>query len=169
MCTLGSRALPTKRTALGRALRAWKADLVRDLGGDPSTQQAAIIDLAVRTKLLLDSIDAWLLVQPSLVNARKRALLPVVRERQSLADALARYLGQLGLERKARDVPDLMAYIASKGAPDSDARPESDTRTVSDAPATDSDTRIIPKTSTTTTVSDTRTVSDVAGDEGGAR
>ena len=65
---------------------------MRDLGGDVSTQQAAVIDLAVRTRLLLDSIDTWLLRQQSLVNARKRALLPVRGwERQALVDALTRY------------------------------------------------------------------------------
>ena len=36
-------------------------------------------------------------MQPSVVNAQKEALLPVVRQRQSLADALARYLTQLSL------------------------------------------------------------------------
>jgi hypothetical protein len=51
----------------------------------------------------LDSIDAWLLVQPSLVNARKKSLLPVVKERQALADGLARYLAQLGLHRTQRE------------------------------------------------------------------
>jgi hypothetical protein len=81
-----------------------------------STQQAAVINLAVKTRLLLDSIDAWLLVQPSLVNARKRALLPVVKERQSLADALARYMGQLGLERRAKPVADLATYLAARTA-----------------------------------------------------
>ena len=85
---IGGRLLDG-RTTLAKQLAAWKADLVRDLGGDVSTQQAAVIDLAVRTRLLLDSIDTWLLTQPSLVNARKRALVPVVRERQALADALA--------------------------------------------------------------------------------
>jgi len=110
---LGPRVVD-RRTTLGKALAAWKADLVRDLGGDVSTQQAAVIDLAVRTKLLLDSIDAWLLVQPSLVNARKRALLPVVRERQQLADALARYMSTLGLERRAHDVPSLQQYLAER-------------------------------------------------------
>jgi len=30
---LGSRALPTKRTALGRALAEWRSSLVADLGG----------------------------------------------------------------------------------------------------------------------------------------
>ena len=67
-----------------------------------STQQAALVDLAVKSKLLLDSIDTWLLTQPSLVNARKKALLPVVRERQTLADGLARYLAQLGLHRRVK-------------------------------------------------------------------
>jgi hypothetical protein len=95
-------------------LAEWRGELVQDLGGDVSTQQAAVIDLAIRTKLMLDSIDAWLLAQPRLVNARKRTLLPVVRERQSLADALARYLGQLGLERRSRPVPNLTAYLASR-------------------------------------------------------
>jgi hypothetical protein len=110
---LGPRVVD-RRTHVGKQLAAWKADLVRDLGGDVSTQQAAVIDLAVRTKLLLDSIDAWLLVQPSLVNARKKALLPVVRERQQLADSLARYMGTLGLERKAREVPSLSQYLAER-------------------------------------------------------
>src|SRR6266436_5489796 len=31
--TLGSRALPTKRTALGRTLHEWRSSLVPDLGG----------------------------------------------------------------------------------------------------------------------------------------
>jgi len=101
--TLGARAIDGRST-VARQLAAWRGDLIRDVGGDPSTQQLAVIELATRTKLLLDSVDGWLLVQPSLVNARKKALLPVVRERQQLADALARYMTQLGLERRARGV-----------------------------------------------------------------
>lgn len=83
---LGGRTIDM-RTTLGKALAQWRADLVADLGGRDaiSTQQAAVIDLAVKTKLLLDSIDAWLLTQPvSLVDRRRRALIPVVRERQQL-------------------------------------------------------------------------------------
>ncbi len=60
--------------------------------------------------------------QPSLVDRRKRSLLPVVRERQSLANALVSYLTTLGLERKARDVTDLATYLATKG---NTAAPES--------------------------------------------
>jgi len=65
----------------------------------------------VRTRLFLEHVDAYLLALPSLVNHRKRALLPIVRERIQLADALSRYLGQLGLERKTKDVTPSLAEI----------------------------------------------------------
>ncbi len=114
---LGGRVID-KRTTLGKALAKWRTDLIQDLGGRDaiSTQQEALVDLAVKSKLILDSIDAWLLTQPSLVNARKRSLLPAVRERQQLADGLARYLTQLGLERKAKTVPPLDEYLAARYA-----------------------------------------------------
>jgi len=51
---LGYRVLD-KRTVAGRALVEWRDDLIRDLGGDVSTQQDAIISLAIKTKLLLGS------------------------------------------------------------------------------------------------------------------
>jgi len=70
-----------------------------------------VIDLAVRTKLLLESVDSWLLTQPSLVTQEEGALARWVRERQQLADALARYMGQLGLERRVRE-PDIAAVLA---------------------------------------------------------
>jgi hypothetical protein len=113
--TLGSRTID-RRTRVGRALAAWCADLARDLGGADalSTAQRALIEQAATTRLILDSIDGWLATQPSLIDRRKRALLPVVRERQSLADALVRYLTALGLERKARDVTDLASYLAAR-------------------------------------------------------
>jgi hypothetical protein len=98
---LGSRSIPGN-TRLGYALKKWRSELVEDLGGQDniSTQQSALVDLAVKSKLLLDSIDAWLLSQPGLINKRKKALFPVVLQRQQLADGLARYLAQLGLERR---------------------------------------------------------------------
>jgi hypothetical protein len=114
---LGGRVID-KRTTLGKSLMKWRADLVADLGGADaiSTQQSALVDLAVKSKLLLDSIDAWLLTQKSLVNIRKRSLIPVVMQRQTLADGLARYLGQLGLQRqiKATSVNELLTQSASE-------------------------------------------------------
>ena len=54
------------RSAPARALLAWRKELVGDLGGEEaiSAQERAVVGLAVQTKLLLDSIDAWLLAQP---------------------------------------------------------------------------------------------------------
>lgn len=99
---LGNRLID-RRTATGKALARWRADLIADLGGDVSTQEETLIDLAVKSKLMLDSIDVWLLTQPSLINQRKRSLIPVVKERQALADGLAKYLAQLGLKRIAHE------------------------------------------------------------------
>lgn len=115
---LGGRAID-RRTALGRALEDWRHSIIQDLGGvdQTSTQQRQIIDLAVKTKLILDSIDAYLVRQPSLVNHRKRMVLPVVLQRQQLADALARYMTQLGLERKAKILPSLSDYLNGKLKP----------------------------------------------------
>jgi hypothetical protein len=110
--TVGNRLID-KRTVTGRALARWRKDLIRDLGGDVSTQQTAVVDLAVKSKLLLDSIDVWLLTQRTLVNKRKKSLLPVVRERQQLADGLAKYLAMLGLERRSKEVS-LQDYVQRK-------------------------------------------------------
>lgn len=122
---LGSRAID-RRTKTGRALAAWRTEITADLGGPEalSAQQRAVLDEVVKLKLLLDSIDAWLLTQPSLVNKQKRSLFPVVRERQTLADALVRYLTTLGLERKAHDVTDLSTYLATKQTPERTESPQ---------------------------------------------
>ena len=114
--TLGSRALPAKSTALGRALHEWRTSLIFDLGGEDvvSTQQLALVELAVRTKLLVDSVDAYVLAMPSPVNRQKRALFAVVKERQALVGQLQSLLRDLGLERKARDVQDLDSYLRER-------------------------------------------------------
>ena len=49
----------------------------------------------------------------SLVTRRGR-LKPIVEQRQRLVDSLARVLGQLGLERRAKPVTDLHTYVARK-------------------------------------------------------
>ena len=107
------------RTRTGRALIAWRDALVEDLGGLEvvSAMQLQLVELACRQKLLLDSIDGWLLQQDSLVNKRDRKLFNVVKERQTVANALASYLGQLGLERVAPviDADDLYVVEDDEG------------------------------------------------------
>jgi hypothetical protein len=52
--TLGNRALD-QRTTVAKSLIHWRAELIRDLGGPEtvSKQQAVVIELAVKTHLLL--------------------------------------------------------------------------------------------------------------------
>ena len=107
---LGGRVID-KRYRTGKALHKWQAELVADIGGDPSTQQKVLVDLCVRGKLLLDSIDVWLLSQKSLISYRKRALIPVVKERQVIADGLTRNLQLLGLNRVMKDLNTIDDYM----------------------------------------------------------
>jgi hypothetical protein len=90
------------RFGVNKALRQWRMDLIQDLGGQDaiSTQEEALVELAARNKFILDSIDNWLLNQPSLVLHNDKKVLPVVIQRQQLADGLARYMAQRGLSRR---------------------------------------------------------------------
>jgi hypothetical protein len=114
---LGSRALD-QRYRVSRALAQWRRELIEDLGGEDSisTQQRTLVELASTSKLLLGSIDAWLLSQPSLFQ-RNKTLFPVVLQRQQLADGLARYLKDLGLERRHK-VKTLHEILSSEDKPD---------------------------------------------------
>jgi hypothetical protein len=120
VAVLGSRALPSTRTALGRELAAWRAALIADLGGEDaiSTQQRALIEKAVTQKLICDSLDAYVLQMESLVNKRSRVLWPVVRERTAQVALLQSILRDLGLERRQYDAERaLAAALASLHAP----------------------------------------------------
>lgn len=132
----GTRAID-RRTSLGKALDHWRKELVSDLGGaeQVSTQQLTIITIAVKTKLLLDSLDTWLLKQPSLINYRKRSVHPVVLQRQQLADSLIRAMVQLGLERKAKKAISLSDYLNTGKAPAPHVDETKITKLTKDGPA----------------------------------
>jgi hypothetical protein len=53
--SLGNRSVD-RRTTMGRALAAWRSELLADLGGieNVTTQELALIEEAVKTKLILD-------------------------------------------------------------------------------------------------------------------
>jgi len=108
---------------MGKALAQWRNELVADLGGQEEvrTQELAIVDAAVKTKLLVDSLDTWLLQQSSLINARKRSVYPVVLQRQQLADALARYMGQRGLKRRVKLAKSLHELLTTESSSQGDA------------------------------------------------
>jgi hypothetical protein len=113
---------------VGHELQLWQDAITADLGGETSisAMEQAIIEMATKTYLLLSSIDRFLLEQPSLVNKCKRQLFPVVLQRQQLADALARYMSQLGLKRRAKPAPSLHDYLSQRGQTDTAAKPVPD-------------------------------------------
>ena len=88
------------------------------MGGEANinAMERSIIDLATKTFLMLQSVDKFLLEQPSLVNKSKRQLFPVVLQRQQVADALARYMGQLGIKKRARPTQSLGDLLAKGSA-----------------------------------------------------
>jgi len=94
-----------RRTASARAVVAFRTDLERDMGGEDalSIQERALVDMAARAWALLGHVDVYLFERESLVDKRRKQLLPVLKERQALADHLSRLLGQLGLQRRAKE------------------------------------------------------------------
>src|SRR5438552_6527024 len=104
------------RSAIAVAVRRWKEDVRHDLGGDLSRAQETILEAAAQAWVILASLDDWIARQPSLVT-KKRQVLAVVMQRMQIAEGLARNLERLGLERRAKPVPELTAYLAAKAAP----------------------------------------------------
>lgn len=115
---LGSRAID-RRTTVGRQHAAWRADLVSDLGGlsEISTQKSALIDEVVLTKLMLSSINAWIVSQPSLIHRKSKSVIAAVKDRNSLVAVLRTLLADLGLERKARPRKTLSELLSEPSTP----------------------------------------------------
>ena len=115
------------RSAIAVAVRRWNEDVRRDLGGDLTRAQETILKAAAQAWVILASLDDWIARQPTLVT-KKRQVLAVVKQRMQIAEGLARHLERLGLERRAKPVPDLTAYLTTKTAqtppgPDGGASP----------------------------------------------
>ena len=104
---------------VGAALKAWKQAIIDDLGGESevSAMELSVIELATKTHLLLASVDKFLLEQPSLINKSKRTLFAVVLQRQTLADALAAYMKQLGMKKHRKPPASLGDYLGGKAQP----------------------------------------------------
>jgi hypothetical protein len=105
------------RSAAAQALFAWRGELLAALGGKEhvSPQKAALIETCVRTRLFIDHVDAFLLEQHSLINRKKKSILPILRERTQLCDSLTKTLCHLGLER-VEVVPSIDDYWEKKRA-----------------------------------------------------
>jgi hypothetical protein len=102
------------RSAVAVAVRAWKADVRRDLGGNLSRAQETILEAVAQAWVILSSLDDYIARQPSLVT-KKRRVVDVVVQRMQIAEGLARNLERLGLERKARPVTTIREQAGLEG------------------------------------------------------
>ena len=93
--------------------------LVRDLGGaeNLSISQLHLVDLAVRDRLFLDSLDAALAERP-LLNRKRGSVAPALEARFRMADSATRRLQALGLKRVTRrkTVREIIGEIANETA-----------------------------------------------------
>jgi hypothetical protein len=83
----GNRAIDG-RTAQGKAVRAWQAKLIAELGGPTalSAPELACLDPLIRTKFMLEVLGTWLLAQSSVVNPDRRALIPAAHALRRLGE-----------------------------------------------------------------------------------
>ena len=75
-------------------------------------QKRALVDEVVLTKLMLDSVNAWIVSQPTLIHKKSKSVIAAVKDRNSLVAVLRTLLTDLGLERKARPVQTLQELLA---------------------------------------------------------
>jgi hypothetical protein len=94
------------RSAVAIAVRTFKADVARDLGGDLSRLQEIVLEAAAQKWLIAKTLADWIGRQPALVT-KKRQLLPVVRDYIQLLDSLERTCDRLGLQRVPKPVEDI--------------------------------------------------------------
>jgi hypothetical protein len=103
------------RSKVAVAARMFKQDVSADLGGNLSRAQEVILEDAAQTWVIRSALDDYIMRQGSLVT-KKRALLPVVRERMQVAEHLAKQLERLGLERRPQPIETLEQYAVRKAA-----------------------------------------------------
>ncbi len=107
-----------RRTVAYKAVKAWREALITALGGEleVSPQRMTLIELAARTRLFLDHCDGFILEQKTLVNRRKKSILPIVLQRQQLADSLQKTLITLGLDRIPKPIPTMQDLLRQREA-----------------------------------------------------
>lgn len=93
-------------------LAAIEADLGG--GGEISAQRALILAGVGRKLRDLSKIESYLDGLSSIINKRRRDLLPIVVRKHQLLESIRRDLESIGLERRTEEAPDLGAYLESR-------------------------------------------------------
>jgi hypothetical protein len=101
-----------RRSIGAQHLFRWKRQLVDALGGEAeiSPQRMCLVDMCVRTRLYVEALDRYLLGEKSLIDKKARSTLPILLQRQSMADSLTKTLKILGLNRQHGKILSLKEY-----------------------------------------------------------
>ena len=89
------------RTVEGRDALSFRDNAIADLGGkDITTTKKALLDVAVGERYLWRSGWAFIMADGgNVINKRRRAFYPAVRDIIMVGEALTRHLKDLGLQR----------------------------------------------------------------------
>jgi hypothetical protein len=126
--TLGRRTID-KRTRVGKRHAHLRDTVIDALGGRAvlTPQKKLLVDEVILTKLMLDSVNHWIVAQPTIINKRQKSVIAAVRDRNGLVNILRALLQDLGLERHATLVPTLADYLSTKAKSDAeDSRTDTD-------------------------------------------
>ncbi len=90
-----------KRTTAGKNLIASRNGLIRDCGGEAQvdTMQRILIQNSSVKQVCVSHLSAYLLEQPSLVDKRRKTVIPAVLQLKELMDSMARDLQLLNQTR----------------------------------------------------------------------
>ncbi|NOU09383.1 MAG: hypothetical protein HOO98_05105 [Nitrospira sp.] len=120
---LGTKALDG-RSVLAIELKQERRELIQALGGpsEISPQEMAIIEMIAMKRIRRKPIQEWaLLNRDALFNRRNKCLAPIALQLEQLEESEVRLLKELGLKRRAKQIPSLSDYLngAKATKPDS--------------------------------------------------
>lgn len=104
------------RSELGVAQRRLRSRIEADLGGTEnlSTQERLIVDRIVKKILMIEAIETYAFSRRSILKRNGDLIGCLGKNYLAYSAELRRDLLALGLQRRAKDVPDLKAYLAAR-------------------------------------------------------
>jgi len=133
---LGTKALDG-RSVLAIELKQERRELIEALGGpsEISPQELAIIEMIAMKRIRRKPIQEWaLLNRDALFNRRNKCLAPIALQLEQLEESEMKLLKELGLKRRAKQLPSLSDYLANgKTKPNQDPATETTETSASEA------------------------------------
>lgn len=104
------------RSEAGQAVKRLRAQLESDLGGADtlSTQEHLMVDRIVKKALIIEALESYALSRKTIFKRNGDLIGALGRHYLSYAEALRRDLLAIGLQRRAKDVPNLQDYLSAR-------------------------------------------------------